>query len=358
MNQVQINELNFEGQNIYVGIDVHLKSWSVTILTDHLFHKTFSQPPQPEVLSNYLKDKFPNGNYFSAYEAGFCGFWIHTQLISLGVSNIIVNAADIPTSQKEKVRKTDAVDSHKIARALRGKALTPLYVMDSDTIAGRTLVRMRKTLVKDIVRFKVRLKSFLYFNGIHYSKDIGSSWTKGFIEWLNKMSDSIITPEGDALKILLSEFDAHRKSLREVNKKIRILSRTDKYKSNMKLMYTVPGIGIINAMTILTHIENIDRFKNSDHFASFVGLIPSCHSSGEKENNTAMTFRGQAELKSTFVECSWISVRYDPALTLSYNTYIKRMVPNKAIVRIARKVLNRIYYVLKSKREYVIGVVK
>lgn len=45
--QRQINELNFTGQNIYVGIDVHLKSWNVTILTESLHHKTFNQPSCP-----------------------------------------------------------------------------------------------------------------------------------------------------------------------------------------------------------------------------------------------------------------------------------------------------------------------
>ena len=50
--QKQSNTLNFEGQNIYVGIDVHLKSWTVSILTEHLHHKTFVQPPSPEALSS------------------------------------------------------------------------------------------------------------------------------------------------------------------------------------------------------------------------------------------------------------------------------------------------------------------
>ena len=73
----QSNTLNFEGQNIYVGIDVHLKSWTVSILSGHLHHKTFVQPPSPEALSSYLHSHFPNGNYLSAYEAGFSGFWAH-----------------------------------------------------------------------------------------------------------------------------------------------------------------------------------------------------------------------------------------------------------------------------------------
>ena len=105
--QTQSNELNFKGQNIYVGFDVHLKSWKVTILTDELSHKTFVQPPKPEVLFNYLKQNFPGGIYHSAYEAGFCGYWIHNKLISLGINSMVVNPADIPTTNKEVVQKED-----------------------------------------------------------------------------------------------------------------------------------------------------------------------------------------------------------------------------------------------------------
>ena len=105
-------------------------------------------------------------------------------------------------------------------------------------------------------------------------------------------------------------------------------------------------------------IEDIKRFKNTDHFAGFIGLVPNHHSSGEKENNGEMTFRGHNTLRSSLIESSWIAARSDPALIMSYHSYAKRMEPNKAIVRIARKVLNRMYFVLKNKMEYVPSVVK
>jgi transposase len=47
--QTQSNNLNFEGQNIYVGFDAHLKDWKVTILTENITHKTFVMPPKPDV---------------------------------------------------------------------------------------------------------------------------------------------------------------------------------------------------------------------------------------------------------------------------------------------------------------------
>lgn len=96
---------DFTDRNIYVGLDTHKKSWKVTILTDTLFHKTFTQPPEPDALYNYLKRNFPGANYFSAYEASYCGFWTHQGLTALGIRSIVVNPADIPTTNKEVVQK-------------------------------------------------------------------------------------------------------------------------------------------------------------------------------------------------------------------------------------------------------------
>jgi transposase len=116
MKQVQRKELDFKGQNIYVGIDVHLKSWSVTVLSEHSVLKKFSQNPDAESLHKYLTGNYPGAKYNSGYEAGFCGFWIHRRLVELGINNIVVNPADVPTMSKEKLRKTDAVDCGKLAR--------------------------------------------------------------------------------------------------------------------------------------------------------------------------------------------------------------------------------------------------
>ena len=152
----QRKELNFEGQNIYIGIDVHLKSWTVTILTETMPHKTFTQPPQAQILSAYQNEHFPNADYYSAYEAGFCGFSAHYHLQECGINNIVINPSDVPTSQKEKWQKNDPVDSRKIARALRSKELIAIHVPDKKSLSDRSLIRMRSSLVKDMTRFKLR----------------------------------------------------------------------------------------------------------------------------------------------------------------------------------------------------------
>jgi transposase len=119
--------------------------------------------------------------------------------------------------------------------------------------------------------------------------------------------------------------------LLKIDKKIRVLCRSDRYKQNVDLLQTVSGIGIKNAVVFIIQIENVERFRTIDELASYVGPVPIRHSSGEKENKGEMTFRGQKILKSMLVESAWLAVRIDTALSLSYNTYIKRMQPNKAI---------------------------
>ena len=102
-----------------------------------------------EVLLSYLHRNFPDGSYHSVYEAGFSGFWAHHQLQGHGIDNIVVNPADVPTSQKETLCKTDSVDSRKLARSLRGGELTGIHIPNVETLEARTLLRARDSIVKD-----------------------------------------------------------------------------------------------------------------------------------------------------------------------------------------------------------------
>ncbi len=101
----QRNKLDFTNQNMYVGFDIHKKSWRVSILLDNLFPKTFGQDPKPKLLHQHLQNNFPGSNYHTAYKAGVCGFWIPYALTSYGVNSMVVNAADIPTTFKEIIKK-------------------------------------------------------------------------------------------------------------------------------------------------------------------------------------------------------------------------------------------------------------
>jgi len=358
--QTQSNKIDFTGQNIYVGLDVHLKTWKVTIMTEKLTHKTFCQPPKPEVLHNYLINNFPGGTFHSAYEAGFCGYWIHNKLLKFGIKSIVVNPADIPTTGKEKVMKTDPRDSNKIARSLRNGDLKPIHVPSLTTLEDRTLVRTRATLVQDLTRYKNRMKSFLYFHGIEIPEIFIKSqthWSNRFVKWIEDVQMTESSGQG-SLIALLDESKHLRSSILQVTKQIIELAKSDRYKESVEMLRTIPGIGLLTAMIILTEIETINRFANIDQLCGFIGLVPSTKSSGEKEIVGDITPRGHSKLRCAIIECAWIAARLDPALNKSYHDYCRRMESNKAIVRIARKLASRINFVLKNNQPYVYSVVK
>ena len=357
--QTKVKELDFTGQNLYAGIDVHKKSWQVSVFSEALFHKTFNQPPKPEILHGYLTKHFPNGTYYSVYEAGFCGFWIHEKLQSLGINNIVVNPADVPSTDKEKKRKTDKVDSNKLARHLRSGDLEAIYTHKRAVLEDRSLLRMRRTLVKDLTRNKNRVKSDLYFFGIEIPEQFtrnSSYWSKKFISWLEGLEEHQQWTGKDSYRILMDQVKTLRTQLLEVNRKVRILSRKDYYQKRVALLRGIFGVGLITSMTILTEIDDIHRFANLEKLRSYVGLTPTSHSSGDKVIHGEMIHRGNKFLKAAIFESAWITARLDPILHMNYVNYCKRMKPNKAIVRIACKLLDRIHYVLKNELPYKTGI--
>ena len=124
------------------------------------------------------------------------------------------------------------------------------------------------------------------------------------------------------------------------------------------LLKTIPGISTLTAMTLLTELYEITRFPSLDELSSYVGLIPETRGSGEKEYTGEITGRRHSQLRCLLIEASWVAVRKDPALLMAFHQSCKRMRKTKAIVKIARKLLNRIRYVLKNRMEYVPAVVQ
>lgn len=353
------NELDFSNQIIFVGIDVHKKQWSITINSGGQQIKTFSMNPEPEELNKYLRKNFPGGKYRSVYEAGFCGYWIDRQLQSLGIENIVVNPGDVPASNKEKSRKTDRIDSRKLARELSGDNLTGIYIPTKEQEAARTLSRLRIQLTKDQTRVKNRIKSLLNFIGVHLPENIEvKHWSGQFIKYLH----SLDFEQGELKQTLeqqLKQLTALREQLSNVVKLLRNMINQDeeKQKTIAQLM-TVPGIGFITAVSLYTEIMDINRFRSFDHLSSYVGLAPSTYSSGQKELVIGFSQRQNTNLRNMLIEASWIASRRDPVLTMTFGRLTRRMKKQEAIIRLSKKVLRRIMHVWKQREDYVLAVVQ
>jgi transposase len=347
--------LDFTGHNVYVGLDVHGDSWAVNILVDEIEHRRFTQPPDPVVLYNYLYRNFPGANYYSAYESGFCGYHHHRKLLELGIHNIVINPADLPVTDKEKTNKRDPMDSRRISRALEKNQLRGIYVFNPDHEQFRTLNRMRWRAAKENRRVKNRIRSFLYYYGINPPEELNpENWSLAFLSWLKELR--LPTESGTlALDYLLSSYQTTRTQVLQVTKNIRHQVKLN-YSDIYKRLITVPGIGPINAMSLIAEIGDMSRFKSCKHLASFVGLVPRSHQSGSKDPKCSLTYRSNKFLRSALVESAWMALRYDPALLRYYKERIIKHKSQVVITKIAHKMLNRIRNVWLNGNKYQTGL--
>jgi transposase len=357
--QEQSNKLDFTGKSIYIGIDVHKLSWTVTILLEHINHKTFSQPACARTLGNYLRKNFPGGNYLSAYEAGFSGFSTHRQLEKEGISNIVVNPADIPTTDKEKRQKEDQRDSRKIANSLKQGSLKAIHIPREESEELRSLLKCRSSLVQEITRFKNKIKSLLFQYGIEVPQNFnyGSKhFSNAYTIWLRSIHFQTSIGEF-TLGSLISATLQLRQELLKVNREIRTVARNPKYRELVGQLTSIPGIGEYTALVFIAFIEDMKRFGSLDDLCSYVGLVPSTNSSGDNEKTGNITMRSNKLLRGLIVESAWIAARADPALTISYQSLCERMKPSKAIIRIAKKLLSRMRYVWNNNQRYELAIV-
>lgn len=359
--QSKLTNKSFEGQSFYVGIDVHKKSWQVTIMTDHHEHKTMHQPPSAEKLSGYLHRNFPGGLYQAVYEAGFSGFQSCRSLNKMGVDCMVVHPADVPTTHREKLQKTDSKDSRKLARMLRGKQIEPIDIPPEELEADRLLVRQRFQAVKDLSRTKNRVKSLLLQFGIEIPDEFSGPqtrhWSKAYTSWLKEIEvrqPAIRT----GLDNLLRTGERQREELLIANRQLRELTDKPMYKDNYKRLVSIPGVGIITALTFLVQIGDIRRFPRLEDLCSYIGLVPQMRQSGERSSTGGMVKRGRKELKVMLIEAAWDTVRVDPAMMARFNELCKKMPKNKAIIRITRKLVSRIRHILLYQEDYQLNKIK
>jgi transposase len=356
-NMEQIKS-NFAGKTIFVGLDVHKNSWNLGVHLEDTFLRNVHQKPSPKILLDFLQKNYPGAIYKTAYEAGKFGFWIHRQLTALGIECLVVNPADIPKSQKDKLQKTDANDSRNIGYRLLKGELRGIHVPDEQQEADRCFFRHRKKILKDLTRCKNRIKGLLAFSGIDLPPEYDNAcWSKNFIVWLKKLDCKQATRR-KVLDFMISQLEFLRDELLKISNEIRKMLREQRYNTNYYLLRTIPGIGPLTAGSLLVEIGDIKRFETFYHLNSFIGLLPMEHSSGEDTNVGNLTVRKHKQLRSDLVESAWTAKRTDPAMSLYYADQIKRKDSKIVIIKIARKLLNRIRYVLVNQKEYVKGVVK
>lgn len=153
-------------------------------------------------------------------------------------------------------------------------------------------------------------------------------------------------------KLLDNELQLLRSLERRIKASDSWVQALGKNDPRVKRLMGLPGIGKFFALLIATEIDDIHRFKSSGKLASYVGLIPSTFSSGNRTFHGRITRQGNKYLRWAFVEAVWPAIRKDFSLWKYYQRLKIRKGANAAKVATARRLLKIVYQVLTEERDY------
>jgi transposase len=347
----KLQQSDLGSNTIFIGIDVHKNSWAVHIRDREQILAQYSMPPSAEILANKLKKDYPNVPYRSIYEAGFCGFSPHKELLKHGILNQVIHPASVPTSSRDKHRKTDKVDAAKLARCLINGEIEPNFVPSSEAESIRAILRRREQLVQDKVREQNRVKANCKILGIELPKDI-SHWSGKFMTYLASLtSENTPAFKDEAFQIYHQDLLDHlvylRKALANITRTLRKQLQKSSFAALYKNVQELTGIGGITAATVLLETADFGRFKNFAKVSAYCGFSPQISSSGERTTNFGLNSYCNKRIRRTLIEAAWVSIRYDVEMRNYYQDLCKRMNGNKAIIRIAKILLRKIYQLYK-----------
>jgi transposase len=332
----RIKATDFTGQTFYVGLDVHKKSWNVSVRTMDFEVAHFSQKPDVQALSRYLTGRYPGGDFVSAYEAGFCGTTLHHALCEAGIKNIVVHPADIPQTDKQRKNKSDVHDSRAAARYLEAGVLTAIYIMPAEQQERRALFRLRATRVKDVTRCNNRLRSLLYFLGIPLPEAFKDKQYLSCKILDHLRTVPLLTQQGrEVLDHYIEDLLYQRQQLALITKQLKA-SVLSLYKDAYNSVITAPGIGAVLAMALLSEVGDFSRFTDPDEYCSYLGLAPSKRSSAGRIYSEGMQPRCNRYLRPLLIEAAWQAIRFCPVMLHYYRKHAAKG-EKKAIVKVAAK---------------------
>lgn len=334
----QLNAINklvvVSGELVFVGVDVHKLTYHVALFSRERGPlASWVQPADYQVLEKNLSRIEP-AMLRIVYEAGPTGFSLARWFRARGYWINVIAPSHTPTLPGRQ-SKTDGIDSGNMAMYLSKGLLQMINIPSESEEADRQVVRHREQLVRKRRRCMHQIKSFLLQHGI--AEPVGlKDWSANAVTALRELK---LSPEIEfCLHSLLDELEWHNRQVRKVTAQITALARTERHREAFEHLCSIPGVGLITAMTFRTEFPRPERFDKETQVARIIGLAPSVWQSGNTKRTGPIMKSGNARVRAVVVEAAWRWIRGDEAAKKCF----ARLLGNtgnskKAIVAMARR---------------------
>ena len=299
----------------WIGIDDHADKLTIAHFVDgNAPVRVFEVVPDANgyrLLLKYLKSL--NGEVRVAYEAGPCGFELYRRLRKAGIHCDVAAPSLTPVKPGQRV-KTNRRDAEKIGRLYRAGELTLITVPDQKREAVRDVVRGREGVLKRVVALRNQIIKLLLRYG-HVFDEPGETWSTRHLQWLSKARFDEPLSE-----TVFGEYLAHHEVLLARRERLDTLiseqALVGSWAPTVARLRCLRGIDTLTAVGLVAEIGDITAFARPKQLASYLGLVPSEQSSGERRRQGSITKAGSSHARRLLIEAAW-HYRRPPRVSLT-----------------------------------------
>ena len=330
----------------YLALDIH-KHYSV-VAGVSFEGQVVVEPVRTEHadLEGWLK-KHIQPTDFVVIESTTNAWHIYDLLEPLAEKVLVANPIKVKQIAQARV-KTDIRDTLILARLLAANMVPDIWVPPAHVRNLRYLLSQRRHLVGMHTATVNRMHSVAHRHHLNHPR--GKRFNEKNTRWQqdNALSDS----EQFQLELDMSTKEHLAEQAEKITKKLAKMSHRKPWAESMMYLMQLPGFGVITGMTVLAAIGEITRFETPKHLVSYSGLNSGLEQSGTKLRGKKITKEGRKDLRWAMVEVAQRAVKSDPLWMHRFNELQRRMHRNQAIVAIARRLLELVWYVLSRKQAY------
>lgn len=331
--------------DLYAGLDVHAKYTHAVFMDEkgNLMGESKASTTQEGFLSLFASRK--HHKIRVVFEASRNWSYIRDLLVNCGIR-------DVTLAHPRKLRaiasariKTDRLDAKILADLLRANLIPMSFMPSEEIIRLRNLCRFRASLSREHTRIFNRIRGLLARHG--FKSDYKNPVCGRARAWLNNLS----LPYHERLQLdylvqALDKTDSERKELEKC------INEEAVKRPECKLLSSIPGFAEYSSLLILSEIGSVKRFETAEQLASYAGLVPSTHQSGETNRSGRITKQGSSWLRWILIQCMWRAVKYDNCIARFYHRLAKKKGSQKAIVAAARKTLTIMWSLLQKEQAF------
>lgn len=328
----------------FAGLDVHKKEVEAAIVDDQgrVVHRERFACTRDQLIRFATKRLGPN--IAVALEAT-TNTWGVVDILQPFAKEIVVSNPMRTRAIAEAKIKTDKIDAVVLANLLRVDFLPRVWCPDEETKERRALCSRRAALVQDRTRVKNRIHAVLHTRLIAPPVDDIFS-TKGRV-WLEQV---LLDERGRAA------LNCELRLLAQVETEIELihseLARNGYDEPRIRLLVTLPGVDVAVAQALLAALGDINRFRDADHAASYLGLVPSTKQSGDHCYHGPITKQGKGQTRWMLVQAAQHIGSHPGPIGAFFRRLQKKKNRNVAVVATARKLVTIAWHMLKNNEPY------